>query len=175
MDFFQARGYVNLNPVQNINIQFGQEKFFIGNGKRSLLLSDVGNTYPFLKIQTQVWRFSYTNLFAELRENFPGRRSNPSDIKKFLALHHLSLNVSDNFNLGFFEVLVSGDSLGEGGQLEYLNPVIFYWVIEHYTGSTTSNALVGIEVKWNFLDHFQLYGQFVLDEFLLAHFRGKTG
>jgi hypothetical protein len=175
VDFFQARGYVSFNPVQNINIQFGQDKFFIGNGQRSLLLSDVGNTYPFLKVQTQIWRFSYTNLFAELRGNFPGRRSNPYDIKKFLVLHHLSLNVTDNFNLGFFEALVSGDSLGNGFQPEYLNPVIFYRAIEHYAGSNTSNALVGMDAKWNFLNHFQVYGQFVLDEFLLAHMRERNG
>jgi hypothetical protein len=175
VDFFHARGYVSFNPVRNINIQFGQDKVFIGNGQRSLLLSDVGNTYPFLKIQTQVWRFSYTNLFAELRGNFPGRRSNPSDIKKFFALHHLSLNVTDNVNLGFFEALVSGDSLGNGFQLEYLNPVIFYRAIEHYAGSNASNALVGMDAKWNFLKHFQLYGQFVLDEFLLANMRERNG
>jgi hypothetical protein len=175
VDFFQARGYVSFNPVRNINIQFGQDKFFIGNGQRSLLLSDVGNSYPFLKVQTQVWRFSYTNLFAELRGNFPGRRNNPSDIKKFLALHHLSLNVTDNFNLGFFEALISGDSLGNGFQLEYLNPVIFYRAIEHYVGSNTSNALVGMDARWNFLNHFQLYGQFVLDEFLLARMWEKRG
>jgi hypothetical protein len=175
VDFFQARGYVSFNPVRNINIQFGQDKFFIGNGQRSLILSDVGNTYPFLKVQTQVWRFSYTNLFAELRGSFPGRKNNLYDIKKFLALHHLSLNVTDNFNLGFFEALVSGDSLGNGFQPEYLNPVIFYRAIEHYTGSNTSNALVGMDAKWNFLNHFQLYGQFVLDEFLLAHLREGNG
>jgi hypothetical protein len=175
IDFFHARGYVSINPVQNIHIQFGQDKFFIGNGKRSLILSDFGTTYPFLKFQTQIWRFSYTNLFAELRGNFPGRANNPSDIKKFLALHHLSLNLSDNVNIGFFEALISGDSIAGGFHVEYLNPVIFYRAIEHYANSNTSNALVGIDWKWNFLRHFQLYGQFVLDEFLLAHLRDETG
>lgn len=175
VDFFTARGYISFNATKNINIQAGQDRFFIGNGERSLILSDFGNTYPFLKIQTQIWRFSYTNLFAELRGNFPGRSSNNTDIKKFFSLHHLSLNITDNLNVGVFEAIVSGDSSGTGFELAYLNPVIFYRAIEHYTGSNKSNALVGADAKWNFLNRFQLYGQFLLDEFVLSHVRARDG
>lgn len=175
VDFFTAKGYFSFNATKNINIQAGQDRFFIGNGERSMILSDFGNTYPFLKIQTQVWRFSYTNLFAELRGNFPGRSNHIKDIKKFLSLHHLSLNITDNLNLGVFEAIISGDSTGTGFEIAYLNPVIFYRAIEHYTGSDKSNALVGADAKWNFLNHFQLYGQFVLDEFDLGHLKARDG
>ena len=74
-----------------------------------------------------------------------------------------------------FEAIVSGDSTGTGFELAYLNPVIFYRAIEHYTGSNKSNALVGADAKWNFLNRFQIYGQFVLDEFLLEHVKARDG
>lgn len=32
-----------------------------------------------------------------------------------------------------------------------------------------------MDAKWNFLNHFQLYGQFVLDEFYLKHLRNANG
>lgn len=176
VDFFHSRGYVSFDPIRNINIQFGQDRFFIGNGHRSLILSDFGNTYPFLKIQTQLGRFSYTNLFAQLRGNFPGRRTNPSEIKKSLALHHLSLNISESFNVGLFEATIKADSsLNSGIPFANFNPIIFYRTIEHFTRSTTSNVLVGMDAKWNFLYHFQLYCQFVLDEFKIAHMREGKG
>lgn len=173
-DFFSARGYISFNLTKSINLQAGQDKFFIGNGFRSLVLSDFGNTYPFVKIQTQVWRFNYTNLYAELIGNFPGRRNREST-KKFFTMHHLSLNITDNLNVGVFEAIVSGDSTGTGFELAYLNPVIFYRAAEHYTGSNSSNAMVGADAQWNFLNRFQLYGQLVLDEFVLSHMRARDG
>lgn len=173
-DFFTARGYISFNLTKSINLQAGQDKFFIGNGFRSLVLSDFGNTYPFVKIQTQVWRFNYTNLYAELIGNFPGRTNTPST-KKFFTMHHLSLNITDNLNIGVFEAIVSGDSTGTGFELAYLNPVIFYRAAEHYTGSNSSNAMVGADAKWNFLNRFQLYGQFALDEFVLSHIKDRNG
>lgn len=178
VDFFTAIGYVSFNATRHINFQLGQDRFFIGNGRRSMILSDIGSTYPFLKIQTQLWRFSYTNLFAQLRgDTYAHRPGSPAGYfpKKFLAMHHLSLNVTDNFNIGLFEAIVSGDSLQSGLEVEYLNPVIFYRAAEHYTGSVTGNAMVGADVKWNFLQHFQLYGQFVLDEFHLGYLRDSQG
>ena len=177
VDFFTARAYVSVRATEHIGVQFGQDRFFIGNGIRSLILSDIGNSYPFLKVQTKVWKFNYTNLFAQLRGNAPatvGGSRNVGAPKKFMALHHLSFNVTDNFNLGLFEAIISGDSTSNGIELEYLNPVIFYRAVEQYGGSE-DNALLGMDAKWNFLRHFQLYGQLVLDEFLLSAYRQNNG
>ncbi|WP_236614053.1 hypothetical protein [Nafulsella turpanensis] len=177
VDFFSARAYVSVRATEHIGVQFGQDRFFIGNGVRSLVLSDYGNSYPFLKVQTKVWRFNYTNLFAQLRGDAPastGGSLNQGAPKKFMALHHLSFNITDDFNIGLFEAIISGDSTSNGIELEYLNPVIFYRAVEQYGGSE-DNALLGMDAKWNFLRHFQLYGQLVLDEFLLSAYRQNNG
>ena len=39
-DYFDARGYVTFNATKYIDIQFGYDKNFIGDGYRSLFLSD---------------------------------------------------------------------------------------------------------------------------------------
>lgn len=178
VDFFSARAYVSVQATKHIGVQFGQDRFFIGNGHRSLILSDVGTSYPFLKLQTKIWRFNYTNIYAQLRGNIPAGSwgsSGGNYPKKFFGLHHLSLNITDNFNIGLFEAVISGDSTNTELGLEFLNPVIFYRAAEHYGGSSRSNAMAGIDYKWNFLRHFQLYGQFVLDEFLLDAYRQGDG
>ncbi len=178
VDYFTARAYVSIKATKHIGVQFGQDRFFIGNGVRSLILSDFGSSYPFLKLQTQVWKFNYTNIFAQLRGNVPGSPTgsiaNMRYPKKFMALHHLSFNVTDNFNLGLFEAIISGDSTNNGFDVEYLNPVIFYRAAEQYGGSQ-DNAMVGMDLKWNFLNHFQIYSQFVLDEFLLSAYTENNG
>jgi hypothetical protein len=178
VDYFTARGHVSFNPIKSINLQVGHERFQIGNGLRSMILSDYGPAFPYIKLQTQVWRFSYTNIFAQMRGEIPssptGTPGSTDYPKKFFAMHHLSLNITDNFNLGLFEAVVSGDENSRGIEADYFNPVIFYRAIEQYGGSN-DNALVGMDAKWNLFKRVQLYGQFVLDEFLLSAYQQGNG
>jgi len=172
-DFFTARGGITFAATKHINVQFAHDRNFIGNGYRSLILSDYSAPYFFLKLNTRVWKFNYQNIFAELnaRRSFSGRDS--LFPKKYLALHHLSLDVTDNFNIGVFESEVSGGR-GRGLELQYLNPVIFYRAIEQNVGST-DNALLGLDFKWNIKHRAQLYGQLVLDEFKLSEITAGRG
>ena len=61
-DYFDARGYLTFNVTKYIDVAFGYDRNFIGNGYRSLLLSDVGNSNLFLKLNTRIWKFNYQNL-----------------------------------------------------------------------------------------------------------------
>ena len=171
-DFIQARGYVTVSPVKDhLQLQFGHDRNFVGDGYRSFILSDFGKEYLFLKVNTKIWKLNYMNLFAEMAQ--PGGRIMG---KKYVALHHLSYNILPNLNVGVFETVVFDrtDSLGinHGFELNYLNPVILYRSVEHGLNSS-DNALIGINAKWNFLRHFSLYGQLTLDEFKLDEYRNN--
>ncbi|MBT33776.1 MAG: hypothetical protein CMO01_29275 [Thalassobius sp.] len=177
-DFFTARGYIQVPIIKNyISAQFGHDRNFIGNGYRSLILSDNANNYLFLKLQTKIWKFQYTNLFAKMTTEIKptGGQGKPVS-NKYLAFHHLSLNLSKNFNLGLFESIMFGvpDSLGNGYDLDYLNPIIFYRSIEHDTGDY-GNAILGLDFKWNALKGVQLYGQAVLDELIVSELLSGDG
>ena len=176
-DFFSARGYITYTATKHINVQLGHDRNFIGNGYRSLILSDYSAPYFFLKLNTRVWKFNYQNLFAELTgrrlTNAGGGQIDGIYPKKYLALHHLSLDVTDNFNIGVFESVVAG-SASNRFELQYLNPVIFYRAIEQNVGSP-DNAMLGLDFKWNILHTAQLYGQVVLDEFKLSEIRAGNG
>jgi len=147
-DFFTARGYIQFDATKHIGIQFGHDRNFVGNGYRSLLLSDISAPYPFIKIQTKIWKLQYTNLFAELTADAPytatGSLGTKEFPKKFMTLHHLSLNVSKKLNFGIFESVIfhRGDSTGTAIEFNYLNPVIFYSSIEQQTGSPDNALLV---------------------------------
>jgi len=161
VDFFDKEAYISLRPIEAINLQFGHGRHFLGDGLRSLMLSDFGNAYLFLRLQTQVWRFSYQNLFKELIVQYDSFNDSLRT-KKYAATHHLSLNLTNWLNLGLFETVVF--SRPNGFDWQYLNPLIFYRTVEHDLGSP-DNILIGMDFKANFLRHFSLYGQLVLDEF----------
>ncbi|OGX82682.1 hypothetical protein BEN47_04600 [Hymenobacter lapidarius] len=188
-DFFTARGGITYAATKHINLQLAHDRNFIGNGYRSLILSDYSAPYFFLKANTRVWKFNYQNLFAELT----AERKNEDQVypKKYMALHHLSFDVTPNLNIGVFESAILGgrnaepDSVvaggkivpgrrGRGFELQYLNPVIFYRAVEQNVGSA-DNAILGLDFKWNIFRTAQLYGQLVLDEFKISEIRSGNG
>jgi hypothetical protein len=176
VDFLTARGYISFDIIRDkMNFQFGYDKNHIGNGYRSLILSDFSSNYLFLKINTNVWKLNYQNLFAQLTARNP--RADGLYPQKFFALHHLSLNVTKNLQIGLFESIIFNrrDSLSNiYFDFRYLNPLIFYRSIEQQAGSP-DNANLGLDFKWNFLNRFSLYGQLFIDEFVLSEIRKSRG
>lgn len=171
-DYLSARGHITFNMLKVINVQFGHDRNFIGNGYRSLFLSDNAAPYLFLKLTTNFGkRFQYTNLFTELQNVQTPMPANMLIPQKYLSMHHLSVNLGKHVNLGVFEAVVySRDRL----ELAYFNPVILYRFVESYRGSA-DNTLAGIDVKVNFLKHFLFYDQLMIDEFRIADLRAGRG
>lgn len=177
VDFFRAQGYVDFGISKSISAQLGFGKHFVGNGVRSLILSDYSNNYPYLRINTETRIFDYTNVFAEL---IPGVRGGAFGIsgtggfgKKYMAFHHLNIKIKPNLHIGLFESVMYGDSTG-GLKIEYLNPVIFYRAVEQQNGSE-DNAILGMDFKWNIKKRVSLYGQLVIDEMIISEVFAGNG
>ena len=171
LDYFDARGYITFNATKYIDIQFGYDKNFIGDGYRSLFLSDYGDSYLFLKLNTRIWKFNYQNLFMELMPEFVKSGDNLLD-RKYAAMHHLSINLVKWLNVGVFESVIFGRK--NRFDFEYLNPIIFLRHIEGTVGSP-DNAFAGADFKANVAHHFQFYGQLLLDEFLAKEIAKNSG
>ncbi|HTD93531.1 MAG TPA: hypothetical protein VK644_06960 [Chitinophagaceae bacterium] len=171
VDYFDARGYITFNVAKYIDVVFGYDKNFIGNGYRSMFLSDFGSNYLFLKLNTRIWKLNYQNIFMEL-QNADSRVGDKLIGKKYASVHHLDVAVTKWLNIGLFEAVVFGRP--NRFDFSYLNPIIFYRSIEQQNGSF-DNSVAGFDVKANIAHKFQVYGQFLLDEFNLAQVRAKTG
>lgn len=167
VDYFDARGYVTFGATKYINVQFGYDKNFIGDGYRSLFLSDWGNSNLFLKLNTKIWKLNYQNLFMELMPQFTKRGDSLLD-RKYAAMHHLSMNVTKWLNIGLFEGVIFGRR--NRFDFQYLNPIIFYRHVEGTVGSP-DNAVAGFDFKANVAHKMQFYGQFLLDEFRINDLR----
>jgi hypothetical protein len=179
-DYFSVKGYINVNVVKNhINAAFGHDKLFIGNGYRSLILSDFAKEYLFLRLNTQIGPFHYQNIFAQLHNRLPSPGMLPGNVllpKKYMAVHRASVLIKKRLELGATEMVVfDRDSLGDGGfEAEYLNPVIFYRAVESNLGSR-DNAIVALDAKLYLLKKCILYGQFIIDEFRVSEIKAGNG
>ena len=171
VDYFDARGYLTFGVTKYVDVVFGYDKNFIGNGQRSLFLSDFGNSYLFLKLNTRIWRVNYQNIFMELHNAYQ-RGADQLLGKKYAAMHHLDIDVTRWLNIGLFEGVIFGRS----GQFElgYLVPLIFLRSVERNNGSA-DNSVAGIDFKANMAKTAQLYGQLMFDEFKLSELRAGDG
>ncbi len=180
VDFLEARGYIDFNITKHIWMQFGHDRTNLSNGFRSLIFSDFAPPSLFLRTNLKIWKLNYLFQLNRMTANFystPTGSSGGPYPNKYVAFHHLSMNIGKKFNIGLFESVVFApqDSLSGGTfELNYLNPIIFYRAIEQQNGST-DNVLLGFDWKWLARKHLSFYGQFVLDEFVLKHVTAGDG
>src|SRR5690606_29314729 len=93
-DYLLARGYIDFALVKDhINATFGYDKFFFGDGMRSLFLSDFTAGATFLRLNTRIWKLNYQNLFMELTPQYV-RGSDRELPHKYATMHHLSINAT---------------------------------------------------------------------------------
>ena len=176
VDYFNSSGYVSYSPLQYINITMGYGKNFIGEGYRSMLLSDASFNYPYFKFTGNFKKVKYTVLYNQLID-----RSARSDLygydRKWSTMHYLQVLLWGRLNVGLFDAIVweNADTSGyRGFDVQYLNPVILLRPVEESFGSP-DNALVGATFSVRINKHYTIYGQLILDEFKLEHVKANDG
>ena len=134
MDFLTARGHIGFQATRHIHLQFGHGKHFVGEGYRSMILSDFSNNYLFLRIDTDVWRLHYTNIFAQLTSDIVGNRTGlfgtVEFVPKYFAFTGSVSGLARKVNVGLFESIVHGNPEGTF-DFDYLNPIIFYELLSN--------------------------------------------
>lgn len=182
VDFLQARGYITVDATKHINLQLGHDRFFIGNGYRSLILSDFAPPSFFFKMNIKVWKLNYMYMINQMEAYAPGtsggsKPRNGGYDDKFVTFHHLSINIGKKLTIGMFESVIFSpdDTLGSGRfEFGYINPIIFFRAIEQQNGSS-DNVILGLDFKWNAIKKVSFYGQFILDEFVLENIKSGNG
>jgi len=166
-DYPVAEGYMSYTPSKYLQFQFGHGRNFIGDGYRSFLLSDVAAPSLYLKGKVNFWKFQYTNIWIWGNDLRASAVVDNEHARKYIAMHYLSINVSERLNLGLFETAVSS---GEDGiDAGFFNPLIFYRSVEFNRGEGAGNAMIGLTAKYKLSDRVSLYSQLAIDEFSVGN------
>ncbi|MFH2141662.1 MAG: hypothetical protein ABIJ97_04525 [Bacteroidota bacterium] len=175
--FFQSFcGDISYSPSEYFNFQVGKDKNFLGDGYRSLLLSDNSNSYPFFKATVDIWKIKYIVLYSILKDQNSDYNFKKL-FRKYSTSHFLSWNLSSRINLNLFETVIwrDADSSGSRGfDVNYMNPIIFFRPVEFSLGSP-DNVIMGGGFRVRFFNNSHFYNQFVLDEFKLLEIKAKNG
>lgn len=177
-DFASSSALINYKAGKHFDFQLGYDKNFIGDGYRSMLLSDAAFNYPFLKIIANVGRVQYTTMWAQfIDRDYPKASYGTGYRKKWGVFNYLDWNVSKKVSIGLFEAVIwqDSDSSGKRGfDASYINPIVFLRPVEFSVGSP-DNALLGLNVKYAPSKNSTFYGQFILDEFVFKEITGGNG
>lgn len=171
-DFPMADANISYNAAKFLDLQLGYGKNFIGDGYRSLLLSDGASPYPYFKIDANFWKIKYTVDYMWLKDVRPDVTVDKTYATKYMVNHYLSWNVSNRLNLGFFESVIWTNTNGRGFDANFVNPIVFYRAVEFSSSSKSGNALLGLTYKYKWNNQVNLYGQFLIDEFSTSDIAG---
>lgn len=177
-DYAMASGYISYSPNRILNVQVGHGKHFVGDGYRSLLLSDNAFNYPFARITTTYRNFQYTNLYTSFMNLTNGGVTTPPHVerlfqKKTGSFQMLSVNLWKRLQLGLFQGMIweAADTMNR----QHVNFNTFDPVIGVNTAvyglHDENNILWGATLKLKIVNTFSVYGQFMLDGVR----SGKTG
>ena len=175
-DFSQSIGGIGYKLNKHFDFLLAQDKNFIGDGYRSLLLSDNSYSYPFLRVNMTFWKFKYTAIYAVFRDLQDIPDPNVGYLKKYSTTHNLDLNIGkkNKLTVSIFETVMWAPAASRGYELAYLNPVLFIRPVENSLGSP-DNVLLASNVRWKINHSNTVYGQLMLDELLLDEVRSGKG
>lgn len=169
-DYAMASGYVSFTPISALNVQLGTGKHFVGEGYRSLLLSDNTFNYPYLRTSVRFLKnkFQYTSILSSLSSLYRLRRNSTAEAlyqPKAGTFHYLTYQPHRAIQLGLFEGVIW--QRWEPEASKPINAAFFVPVLGFnsalYGLEDDNNALLGLTFRASPLRNYVLYGQYMLD------------
>ena len=176
-DWSYVTAVASYTPNKFLNISAGRDKTFIGDGYRSLLLSDYSSPYLFFRLTGTLGNVRYMAMWTDM--NDPATTSQFGYSRhKFGVFHYLDWNISNRISVGFFESII-GFFTDDNGQkrpfdLNYINPIIFMKPVNN-SADDPDKSLLGFTGKFKISNGLTAYGQFALNEFHFVDFFSSNG
>lgn len=182
-DYAMSTGYLSYAPCKYLNVQVGSGKHFVGDGYRSLLLSDNSFSYPYARITG--WfgpmnMFQYTAIYASLMNLYSNTAipfgSERLFQKKAASFYQFSARIGRIAEVSIFQGLIwkaADEHNKQCLRLAYVNPVMLTSVFS-YGLNDEDNYMLGGTFHIDVLKTLRVYGQFVADDFGDS-IRHKTG
>lgn len=171
-DYASAMGYFTFQPVKPWTISFGHDMHFIGNGYRSLFLSDNSFYGPFIRSDLSFVnnRLRITNIYQGLQNLYRLKEFNTPEStyeKKWGTFHYVDFAITPWLSIGAFEGIVwnRSDSLTTK-PFPYQSLIPVPYVNTAINGmDDENNAIIGLNLQIIPWRKFILYGQLMFDDF----------
>lgn len=160
------------------------DKNHIGDGYRSLLLSDFSSNYTHLKLTGTIGNVHYTSIWAYMNDPFNPRVDSLGDAGrygdgiKYGAFQYLDYNATNRLSIGLFQSVIWSNSNQAGYRgldYNYFIPGLFVRPVENNNRTSPDKMHLGLNTKYKVLRNLTAYGQFLLGEFTAKEFFANNG
>lgn len=168
-DYAYAIGNIVYTPFDQLTISTGNNQHFIGDGHRSLLLSDHSYSAPYIKADWKInslFRFSYmrSRLMNLVRRPATGSVESYYEAKGY-SVNYFTYQPTEKINVSLFEGSVwnRGDSItSTASHPMFYNPVPVLSTLI-LKGKNELNSILGINLGVQISDNHRTYGQIALN------------
>lgn len=159
-DWMNATASLTYDFSKYFQATVAYDKNFIGDGYRSLLLSDFSSNYTHLKFTGTIGHVQYTSVWAYMndptnkRSDQFGATDRYGDGKKWGVFQYIDYNATNRFSIGFFQAITwaNQDAAGKRGfDFTYINPVMFLRPVESNNSSSPDKMFLGLNSKYKVL------------------------
>jgi uncharacterized protein YozE (UPF0346 family) len=180
-DYAYAIGYLSYRPIKSVQILAGNTSNFVGDGFRSLLLSDQNGFAPFMRVSWQMnSKFKFTYLRSRhlnlMRRPFTSSAESYYEPKGF-GMNYLTYQPIKGVGISLFEGnhWSRGDSIATSytPALSY-NPIPFSSSLIQNDRSKL-HSVWGLNVSIQLFQNHLLYGQLLSDDLLVDDLAFQLG
>lgn len=164
-DYAYAVGSIIYKPFRVLTLSAGNNPHFIGDGYRSMLLSDNSYSAPYFQANYRLWpKWEFVYLRSKLLNltRKPASTSVEAYYQpKGYAVNYLSFKATSTLTISLFEgtIYSRGDSVSSHPvNALYYNPVPL--VSSFLLKNTEATSLLGLNIGYTPLNNWRLYGQF---------------
>ena len=165
-DFTYSSARLIYTPNKHLLFNLGYGTNFIGDGYRSLLLSDYNTNYPYLRTSINLGRVQYSVMFSQYITDQKSYTYALGYPRKWGQTYLLDWSVTNNFNIGVFNAVVSSIENADHEKqfgLTHFSPIIFVHGSESPSG-IKNNDIYGLNLKYKIVPAVDAYAQFMLDK-----------
>lgn len=172
-DYASSDALFSYEGSKYFTAQLGYGKNFIGDGYRSLLLSDNAFNYPFVKLITTVGPLRLVNIFTRFTDMHTntGLSDSTSFPSKTGVFQYVDWSVNKHLTVGFFQNVMLRQ---QDFTLGYITPLVLVRSVNFAEGSP-GKLLIGFNASYKLANKYVAYGQLVINEFEVKHIFTKPG
>ncbi len=176
-DYSYSSAKLIYTPNKYLLFNLGYGTNFIGDGYRSLLLSDYNTPYPYFRTSINLGSVQYSVMYSQYITDQQSHTYAEGYPRKWGQTYLLDWHATKNFNIGIFNAVISSientDHQKDFG-LTHFSPVIFL-----HSGNAPSglknNDIYGLNLKYTIIPTVDVYAQFMLDNTGSADWEKRYG
>ncbi|MBD3287237.1 hypothetical protein GF337_00400 [candidate division KSB1 bacterium] len=167
MTAFTEQAYARYR-YKNFDFVLGRDFLKWGTGKTgNLLISDHSRPMDLagFSVSLKFLKFSY---FTARLDHWKTKKLGEASeydayMKRYLTTHRLDLKFSQKLFIGFTETLLYANT-GEGLELQYLNPFVYYHGELLNKGGSDGNGFISVDVDYFPAVNWEIFGELMIDD-----------